>query len=329
LLCLHAGAGHVYGIDDSAMIDVARESVSRAGLGDRASFIRGRSQQLELPERVDVVVCDHVGCFGFDYGIVELFEDAKRRFLKPAGAMIPTRIAVQVAAVESEQCRQLTQAWCAHGVLAEYRWLRDFSVNTKHLCELAREDLIGTPRELGEIDLREDRQDFCSWTVELHMTRSGMVHGLGGWFDCELAPGVRMTNSPLADEPIRRAQAFLPIGESVQVNAGDRAKVTLMARPGDHLIAWIVEFPASGRRFSHSTWQGMPLSSEDLVRTDPMRVPRLNYKGRAGGIVAAYCDGRRTASEIVQTVLREHPTLLPTPGEIARFVTQVLGRDTE
>ena len=65
-----------------------------------------------------------------------------------------------------------------------------------------------------------------------------------------------MTNSPLSDQAVAREQAFLPIGEATPVEAGERIKATVMARPSDKMIAWSVELPRSGRRFSHSTWQG-------------------------------------------------------------------------
>jgi protein arginine N-methyltransferase 1 len=328
LLCVQAGAGHVCAIDDSAMIDVARDTLARAGLSGQASFIRGRSEQIELPARVDVAICDHVGYFGFDYGIVGFFQDARRRFLKPGGALIPARIHLQIAAVESEKCRQLAEGWQVEAVPIAFHWLRDHSVNTKHAVTLKRDEVLGLPAELGTIDLLADDRDYFSWTAELRMNRSGAVHGLGGWFDCELSEGVRMTNSPLAETPIQRSQVFLPIGEPVQVKAGDLAKATLMARPDDNLIAWIVEFPASGKRFSHSTWQGMLLSPEGLHRTNPARVPKPNREGLARRVVLGYCDGKRTASEIEQAVLRDHPGLFPSAGEISRFVAHVLGRDT-
>jgi protein arginine N-methyltransferase 1 len=155
------------------------------------------------------------------------------------------------------------------------------------------------------------------------------MHGVAGWFDCELTEGVWMTNSPLSPEAIGRPQAFLPIDEAVPVSAGDIVKATVMARPAEHLIAWVVEFPATGRRFSHSTWQGMLLSHEDLIRAHPERVPRLSHEGQARMTVLQYCDGRRTAGDIERAVLRDHPTLFPSPEEISRFVMQVLGKDTQ
>jgi SAM-dependent methyltransferase len=329
LLCLRAGAGRVYGIDSTAMLGVARETVSRAGWAERATFIQGHSHRVELPELVDLVICDHVGYFGFDYDIVHTLQDARRRFLKPGGSLIPARIRLQLGAVESEQYRDKAEGWRAEGVPAEFLWLRQYAVNAKHAVELPREALLGAPAALGDIDLSGDNPEFFSWTAELRIERDGAMHGLAGWFECELAEGVWMTNSPLAERPIQRSQAFLPIAEAVPVKAGDSVKARVMARPADHLIAWVVEFPASGQRFSHSTWQGMLLAPEDLMRSRPDRVPRLSREGQARIAVLGYCDGRRTAREIEQAVLRDHPNLFPSPEEISRFVARALGRDTE
>ena len=329
LLCLRTGAGRVYGIDSTTMIEVARETFLRAGWGEQATCIRGHSHRVELPEPVDVVICDHVGYFGFDYAIVHTLQDARRRFLKPGGDLIPARIRLQLGAVESENCRARAEGWRAEGVPAEFHWLRQYAVNAKHAVTLSRETVLSAPAALGDIALSADNPDFFSWTAELRIERDGVMHGLAGWFECELAEGVWMTNSPLVDQAIQRPQAFLPIDEAVPVKAGDSVNARVMARPADHLIAWVVDFPATGRRFSHSTWQGLLLAPEDLLRSRPDRVPKLRREGQARITVLGYCDGRRTAGEIEQAVLRDHPNLFPSPAETSRFVAQVLGRDTE
>lgn len=329
LLCLQAGATKVFAIDSTAMIEVARETLTRAGFSNRAVFIQGHSYRVELPEPVDVVICDHVGYFGFDYGIVDTLQDARRRFLKPGGCLIPSQLRLQLAAVESEVCRAKAEGWKGESVPVEFHWLHKHTVNTKHAVSLPREALLSAPAELGDIDLHADNPDFLSWTAEWQMTRDGVMHGLVGWFECELAQGVWMTNSPLSDHAIQRPQAFLPIEEAVSVKTGDLVKVKIMTRPADHLISWVVEMPAAGRRFSQSTWRGMLLGSEDLHRSHPTRVPRLSRAGKARTAVLAYCDGRRTAQEIEQAVLHDHPDLFPSPEEISRFIAQTLSRDTE
>jgi SAM-dependent methyltransferase len=329
LLCLQVGAKRIYAIDDSAMIDAARETFTRAGFGDRVECLHGRSSQIDLPERVDVVICDHVGYFGFDYGVVEFLQDARRRFLKPGGVLVPSKIQLQVSAVGSQKCAELASGWRADAVPSEFHWLNAYSINAKHAVNLTCEEVLCPAATLGQIDLHADNPDFFSWGAELRATRDGTVNGIAGWFECELADGVWMTNSPLAEKPIQRPQAFLPIGEPTEVKAGDAISVTIMARPTDHLIAWTVTFPATGKRFSHSTWEGMLLSPEQLIRANPGRVPKLSREGLARMVVLRYCDGRRTASEIEQAVLRDHPDLFPSPAEISHFVHRVLGRDTE
>lgn len=329
LLCIEAGAARVLAVDDGAMLEVAKEMAKRAGFSGRATFIRGKSSQIELPELVDVVVCDHVGYFGFDYGIVDFLADARKRFLKPGGTLIPSRICLQLAAVSSEKCDELANGWRAVHIPEAFHWLRSHVINTKHRISFGREEVLGPAVALGEIDLYVDHPDFFTWNAELRIEKDALMQGLAGWFECELAADVWMTNSPLAERPIQRPQAFLPIDEAMPVKRGDIVKATIMARPAEHLIAWTVEFPSAGRRFVHSTWQGMLMAPEDLIRSNPHRVPQLGRKGQARMAVLSCCDGKRTAQEIEQAVLRDHPDLFPTPREISSFVAEVLGRDTE
>lgn len=328
LWCLRAGAAHVTFIEHGPILEVARQTMARAGFHDRASFISGRSQHVDLPSRVDVIVCDHVGCLGFDYGILPLLQDARQRFLVPAGRLIPSRFTLHVAAVESEACHAHVEGWAAEHVPRDFHWLRNIEVNTEQILQVTRHELISQPADLAAMDLAQDQPGFGSWMTELRMTRDGVVHGLAGWFDCELAPGIHMTNAPAAERPIDRPQAFLPIGEPVRVTAGDRVTATLMARPCDQMLAWTLVFQATGQRLTQSTLQGMLLSPEDLSSADPSRVPRLSREGLARLTVLGYCDGRRSARDIEQAVLRDHPEMFPSGSEISRFVARVLGLDT-
>ena len=328
-LCLQAGVAQVHAIDSTLAIEVARRALKRAGWAPKADFISGSSFQVDLPERVDVVICDHVGYFGFDYGLIGLLADARKRFLKPGGTLIPGRLKLHIGAVESKKGRQLADAWQEPGIPPEFHWVRQHSVNSKHAVNLQRDELLTDPAELCCIDLQADNPDFFSWSAQLTVQRDGVLHGLAGWFECELADGVWMTNSPLSDSGIDRSQAFLPIDEALPVKAGDRLDVTVMARPADHVIAWTVGHPASGRRFSHSTWQGDLLERERLARSHPEHIPQVSRTAHARGVVLGYCDGQRSVAQVQETVLRDHPALFPSREEIARFVKMVLSRDTQ
>src|SRR5687768_3356887 len=78
LLACRAGASRVYAIDSGGMAEVARALASANGLTDRITIVNGHSRQVPLPERADLVVCDQIGHFGFEAGLFESLEDARR-----------------------------------------------------------------------------------------------------------------------------------------------------------------------------------------------------------------------------------------------------------
>ena len=92
LFACRSGAQRVYSIEEGDICVVAREVASANGFADRIQFIKGHSRHVDLQERVDVVIADQIGNFGFNAGLIQYFADARQRFLKPAGITIPRRL---------------------------------------------------------------------------------------------------------------------------------------------------------------------------------------------------------------------------------------------
>lgn len=325
LICLHSGAARVWGIDSTDAIEVARETMARAHLATRYSCIRDKSFRVTLPKPVDVIVCDHVGYFGIDYGIINTLGDARRRFLKPGGRVVPNRIRLMLAGVTSSECRAKAEGWAGDSIPAEYHWLREYGINTRHSHMFSPNEIVTEPAILGTIDLNSDSPELFSWKATLQVAHDGVLDGLGGWFACELAEDVWMTNSPLSDERIDRPQIFLAFDAPIAVSAGSSLEVSVTARHDTGLFSWSVLDPRNGRRQKLSTWHSRILSEADLAR-NTARPLHLTDAGRARGIVCTYIDGTRTAQEIEEAVFRDHPALLPSSEEIRRFVGSTLAR---
>ena len=328
LMALRAGARKVYFVEEGTVIEVARRTVAEAGFVDRAEFIQANSFELALPERVDLAICDHVGYFGFDYGILELMADARRRFLKSDGITVPAQIELKLAPVESMACRKLVGQWQDGSVPEEFGWLGSAAANTKHAVTLKPEDLLADTVSLATLELGTEAPPYQSWNAEFTCARDDTLDGVAGWFDCRLTDDIHMTNSPVAEDSLDRPQAFLPLESPVTVSAGERIRVTVMARHVDSLIGWVVELQETGQRFSHTTFNGLLLDRDALMRAQPDRVARLNNRGLARQVVLSFCDGKRTVAEVQALVQREHPELFPSAQATSSFVTQVLSWDT-
>jgi ubiquinone/menaquinone biosynthesis C-methylase UbiE len=326
LLCLKAGAGFVEAVDATEMIDVARASFERAGFGDRVRCTRSASRDVRLDERADLVVCDQVGFFGFDYGIVETLRDARHRLLKPGGRVMPRRLELEVAPVTTGVWDEKIDRWSSSVVPPELRWLRDSAAHVRYPVRFRRRDVLGAPVRLGSIDLERDDGEYVSWRARLRVEREAELNGIGGWFSCELAPGVTMTSSPLVDDAIQRAQAFFPLPEAVSVNAGEEILVTLRARPADELIAWTVELPSQGRTIRQSSSEARPVSTPRFGERGS-RVAQPNGEDAARAVVVGLCDGRRSVEEVEAIVLRDHAALLPSRDALVRLVSSVLRGD--
>jgi len=328
LMALRAGARKVLFVEEGEVIEVARQTIDQAGFGDKAEFFQTNSFELEIHDRVDIVVCDHIGYFGFDYGAIGLLTDAKKRFLKPDGIVMPAAIELRLAPIDSQACRNLVGQWRDGSVPADFEWLGTTAANSKHAVKLEEQDLLAKAAALATVELGPESPPYLSWTTEFSCTRGGTLDGVAGWFDCQILDDVHMSNSPTSTGSLERPQAFLPIETPTSVKTGDKVKVTVMIRHEDCVIGWIVELPHSGERFSYTTFNGLLLDGTSLNRGRPDRIAKLNERGRARQVVLSYCDGERTVEQIEVLVSKEHPNLFPSSSATSSFIRSVLQWDT-
>jgi hypothetical protein len=78
--------------------------------------------------------------------------------------------------------------------------------------------------------------------------------------------------------------------------------------------------------FLHSTFNGMLLCKEDLLRTQPGFVPKLTPWGKARSSILELCNGVRSLAEIEREIYRRHHDLFPSEAEAAAFVAEVVTR---
>jgi len=334
LLACRAGARRVYSIEVGGMFAVAREVARANGYGDRVVFIKGHSTHVNLPEKVDVVVADQIGNFGFNAGVIQYFADARRRFLKPEGVTIPLRMNLMLAPVEAPDLFGQVEFWSTSPAGFDFSSTRVLAANTGYQVDLPPESICGDVAVIASIDLNHATTEPFHAEATSGICRPGTMHGLGGWFGAQLATGISMTNSPLSGERIHRRQIYFPIDRAVQVTEGDLVRIRMTIRPADSVVNWNVEVldGSSGAKkdcFRHSTWKGMLLASEDLTLTRPGFKPKLIPRGEARRTVVNLCDGVRTLTEIEDEVFRLHPNLFRTREEAAVFVAEVVTRYAE
>jgi len=326
LLACRAGASRVYCVEQSGIIELARELARANGFADRMQFVLAHSSWADIPEAVDVIVCDQIGHFGFEAGIVEMIADVRSRFLKPGGRIMPAAITLHVAPIELPTLRNDLRFWRTAPAGLDLSPAGTVAVNSGHPLSLSPEDLLGPSAPACFIDMKTAVDEPMHFTVSVFANRQGTLDGIGGWFVAELGAGVTMTNPPGDPDRIDRRNVVFPIDPPVDVSPGDEVTVSMRIRPSDLLVRWVVTVRNGNYRSSHSTLMGMLLTREELRRTNPHFVPSLTARGEARKTVLALCDGGHTLDCIEREVYGRHRALFRDYNEAQVFVAEVVTR---
>lgn len=233
-----AHARKVYAIEREQIIEVARRVAAKNGLSDRIVFIHACSEETDLPEMADVLISECIGSFGVNTTMIRSYIAARDTFLKPNGVMIPNRLTLYLAPIESLLHDWILRFWERAIYGLDYTPAFPFAANQMYTVVGGSSDCLAEPAKIYEIDFRRVSEylGFRSHAV-YSARRNGLLHGFYGWFEAVLSPDVVLGTSP-ADPPTHWYQVFLPVTEVVQINKGDAILVEIGQSQENQLMVW-------------------------------------------------------------------------------------------
>ena len=269
MFAAQAGASQVYALEEGMVADLAETLFSENKMGDRITLLRGRSWDIELPQKVDVVVSETLWNFGVGEGILRTLGDAKARFLKPGGRMVPESMTLMLAPVSTQQRHQELSRWNSSVFGVDISSAYKMAKSNLYRMVLSPEMLMAAPRPIVELTLGDD-PSWVRGSAEFVVEKPGVVHGLGGWFDASLCENVRIANAPPSPAPSWK-HAFMPLPEPLTVHVGDRLWAEVQCVGDESAFRWAVKHVPAGieaispRMFVHSTLGGFPTALERMT----------------------------------------------------------------
>lgn len=207
---ISAGAKFVYAIDcDGESLGFAAEHARKHDLADRIAFIEGHSSDVFLPEKADVIICETIGSAAFDENILATLADAKKRFLKPGGRIIPAMI----------------ELWGAPAVFHGPK-TRGALIDT---AVVPAKKLLGDPKRLVRIVTRTKCGTKIHVKKRFVIKRNGILSGIAIWPKIEWAKGAVTDASPLR-RTTHWKQCALP-SRTGRVRKGDTVRFELVIGP--------------------------------------------------------------------------------------------------
>uniref|UniRef100_M8BQ22 type I protein arginine methyltransferase n=1 Tax=Aegilops tauschii TaxID=37682 RepID=M8BQ22_AEGTA len=103
LFAAQAGAKHVYAVEASEMVEHAQRLISgNPSFGQRITIIKGKVEEVELPEKADILISEPMGTLLVNERMLESYVIARDRFLAPDGKMFPTTGRIHMAPFSDE-----------------------------------------------------------------------------------------------------------------------------------------------------------------------------------------------------------------------------------
>ncbi|XP_068662956.1 probable histone-arginine methyltransferase 1.3 [Aristolochia californica] len=103
LFVAQAGTRHVYAMEASEMAKHARRLiVGNPSLGQRITIVKGKVEEVELLEKLDILISETMGTLLVNERMLESYVIARDRFLVPNGKIFPTIARIHLAPFSSE-----------------------------------------------------------------------------------------------------------------------------------------------------------------------------------------------------------------------------------
>lgn len=228
-MALKAGAKKVYLIEKSDSIELAQEIAKHNKFTEQVIFLNESSLSANLPEKVDVIVSETLGPFGVDENTLEFMIDARNRFLKEDGKIIPEKLIVYIEPVESKKCIEKLDFWKSVGGI-DFTPAHNLFSKKMMVEELNKDNILAQGDPFCNIDFYQAIDPSLMSTTYHVMRKKGTIHGLGGWFDLHLTPKIKISTKP--GTPLTHwKQAFFPINEPIHVKPNDVMEIQMLVKP--------------------------------------------------------------------------------------------------
>lgn len=328
ILACRLGARRVFAIEPSNAIQVGRDAAREYGFSDRIEFIQDLSTRVTLQEQADVIVSDLRGVLPWFQQSIASIIDARSRFLRPGGILIPRLDRLWAAVVETPaRYAEIVEPWEVDGQGFVLSSGRKLVVNYWTKLRVRQEDLLGQPVLWHELDYQQTEDVNVCKNVSLSVARKGTAHGLSIWFDTELINGVGFSNAPGGAELIY-GQGFFPFQQPLEVEDGDRIDVRLEARliGDDYVWRWDTALVSQGKiksSFKQSTLSGTPLSLAQLRKRAGTYLPSVNEEGAIARFVLSKMDGKNTNEQIAAELLTQFSSRFRNQQNALDLVTEI------
>jgi len=206
---VQAGAKKVYAVEGSSLAEWTELIVASNGLSEKITVLKGRIEDLTLPEYVDVIISEWMGTFLIFESMLESLLYARDTLLKPDGLMFPSNASIYLCPVTMDEFfKEKVEFWNnVYGI--DMSIVGPFAKKCafeKPMIDKAikPEAVLAEPIVIASYNLRDvpNGKPYQKTIVkfEFKAKKDGPMHGFAAWFDVSFL-GTAKENIVLSTSP--------------------------------------------------------------------------------------------------------------------------------
>lgn len=242
LMAAQLGAKEVFLYEAAEVAGVAAQ-VLKVNRTRNCHLMPCHSTEMQDPPRVDLVVSETLGNYAFEENIIDTLNDARDRFLKPCGVILPARVTQFVAPVTTNRIHRELTAWDDAASGLDLSPARIMSLNNAYVRTFEPHDLLEGGASAVAWDTvsfdkknKSNRKGEANW----HLSARGTIFGFAYWWEAGLIDDIVLSTAPGAPRT-HWEQLYFPLLEPLACARGDDVAIVLRSRSseqaGTHL-AW-------------------------------------------------------------------------------------------
>jgi SAM-dependent methyltransferase len=318
LLAAQMGAKRVYLVEPEDVIAVAAEMALVNGFADRVHCLQGRIEEIELPEKVDVILSVFTGNCLLEEDLLPSLFWARDQYLKPGGVLIPQAAVLEAAPIHApELYEREIEVWSGACLGIDQSPARHYASHSiyYHRDQLSSEQYLAEPACLMNLDFYHCHSTHCSAQATYEIQTAGVCHGWSGWFKIQLGD-VWLSTAP-DTAPTHWSSAFLPLDPPLVLEVGASVEFSLI-RPafGD----WTWRATTDRWEQHHSTFFSLPMTVGTMRKKTNHYAPYLNRIGEATLKLLLHSTGSETSEQLSKLLLEQFPDLFSDLSVALKFV---------
>jgi SAM-dependent methyltransferase len=251
LMAAELGAREVFLYEAAEVAGVAAKHL-QANKARNCHLMPCHSTEMTDPPQVDLIVSETLGNYPFEENIIETLNDARARFLKRGGAIIPQGLVQRVAPVVAPRIHRELCAWDRAGF--DMRFAKTMTLNNIYVRSLAPKELLdagASAMTWDTIDFARENTTRRKGEARWPLSAPSTFYGFATWWDAELTPGVMLSTAPGAPRT-HWEQLYFPLLEPIEADAGELVALSLRSRTsfeaGTHVAWTATHSDAKGRQ---------------------------------------------------------------------------------